>query len=51
MNNFRENIYDLPLQWMAPESIVQVKFNHTTDVYSFGILLWEVATNGVQPFV
>lgn len=35
---------------MSPESIKYGKFSEATDVYSFGVLLWEIFTFGQQPF-
>ena len=31
-------------QWMAPEVIVGVKYTEKADVFSYGIILWEIAT-------
>ncbi|XP_065905859.1 muscle, skeletal receptor tyrosine-protein kinase-like isoform X2 [Dysidea avara] len=41
----------LPIRWMAPESIMYGKFTMATDVWSFGIVMWEVFTYGQQPYV
>ncbi|KAL3701450.1 hypothetical protein R1sor_019472 [Riccia sorocarpa] len=36
-------------RWMAPEMIQHRQYNHKVDVYSFGIVLWELIT-GFLPF-
>ncbi|KAG6554481.1 hypothetical protein Mapa_003859 [Marchantia paleacea] len=36
-------------RWMAPEMIQHRQYNHKVDVYSFGIVLWELIT-GALPF-
>ena len=33
---------ELPWAWMAPEAILTQKFSFKTDVWSFGVLAWEV---------
>ncbi|XP_053316144.1 proto-oncogene tyrosine-protein kinase ROS [Spea bombifrons] len=40
----------LPVRWMAPESLIDGIFTSRSDVWSYGIVLWEVFSFGQQPY-
>ncbi|XP_077387640.1 tyrosine-protein kinase ITK/TSK isoform X2 [Festucalex cinctus] len=39
-----------PVKWSAPEVIKYCKFSSKSDVWSFGVLMWEVYTEGRLPY-
>merc|ERR1712223_2369703 len=40
----------LPVKWMPPEAFLDGVFTSKTDIWSFGILLWEVMSLGYMPY-
>merc|ERR1712061_238506 len=40
----------MPVRWMAPETLRDGKFSSASDVWSFGVVLWEMVTLAEQPY-
>ncbi|XP_067886248.1 tyrosine-protein kinase SYK isoform X2 [Heterodontus francisci] len=54
--NSEENYYKAkstgkwPIKWYAPESINYFKFSSKSDVWSFGVMMWEAFSYGLKPY-
>ncbi|KRZ35241.1 Insulin receptor [Trichinella pseudospiralis] len=40
----------MPVRWMAPEALKDAKFTSKSDIWSYGVILWEIATLANQPY-
>uniref|UniRef100_A0A8D0HKN6 receptor protein-tyrosine kinase n=1 Tax=Sphenodon punctatus TaxID=8508 RepID=A0A8D0HKN6_SPHPU len=40
----------IPIRWTAPEAIMNHKFSSASDVWSYGVVMWEVLAYGEQPY-
>ncbi|MEE6482265.1 hypothetical protein FKM82_013215 [Ascaphus truei] len=40
----------IPIRWTAPEAISYRKFTSASDVWSYGIVMWEVMSYGERPY-
>lgn len=40
----------VPVRWMSPEALLQGQFSEASDVWAFGVLLWEMYNPGSRPY-
>jgi hypothetical protein len=45
-----ERMQTFPVKWMSPEALYKFTFSHFSDVWSFGVLMWEVYSYGKEPY-
>ncbi|XP_050161865.1 protein-tyrosine kinase 2-beta isoform X4 [Myiozetetes cayanensis] len=47
---YKASVSRLPIKWMSPESINFRRFTTASDVWMFGVCVWEILSFGKQPF-
>ncbi|XP_038575322.1 protein-tyrosine kinase 2-beta-like isoform X1 [Micropterus salmoides] len=47
---YKASVSRLPIKWMAPESINFRRFTTSSDVWMFGVCVWEIFSMAQQPF-
>lgn len=40
----------MPVRWMSPESVLYGRFTLESDIWSYGVVLWEIYSFGKQPY-
>ncbi|XP_035166712.1 muscle, skeletal receptor tyrosine-protein kinase [Oxyura jamaicensis] len=40
----------IPIRWMPPESIFYNRYTTESDVWAYGVVLWEIFSYGMQPY-
>lgn len=40
----------LPIRWLAPETLKALQYTTKTDVWSYGIMCWEILNDGKEPY-
>lgn len=45
-----DGLKQIPIKWTAPEALLYGKYTSLCDVWSFGILMWEIFSSGVTPY-
>ncbi|KAI6219126.1 Tyrosine-protein kinase [Aphelenchoides besseyi] len=40
----------VPIRWLAQETLTQAIYTQKTDVFSYGVMCWEIFSNGIEPY-
>ncbi|TSL61272.1 Receptor tyrosine-protein kinase erbB-3 [Bagarius yarrelli] len=46
----KKYVYKTPIKWMALESILFRRYTHQSDVWSYGVTVWEMMSHGAEPY-
>jgi len=49
-NSYYKSDSNLPIKWSAPEVLQYGTFTSKSDIWSFGICLWEIFSYGIIPY-
>ena len=41
--------FELPILWMSPDAVINKELSQKSDVWAYGILLWEIFSLGLMP--
>lgn len=44
-----QNVRNIPIKWYAPETLATIRYSHYSDVWSYGVTLFEMFSRGNQP--
>ncbi|OZC05589.1 protein tyrosine kinase, partial [Onchocerca flexuosa] len=45
-----EKLEKVPVKWLAPETMQQKVYSNKTDIWSYGVLVWEIYSEGSEPY-
>uniref|UniRef100_A0A7E4W4C9 Tyrosine-protein kinase n=1 Tax=Panagrellus redivivus TaxID=6233 RepID=A0A7E4W4C9_PANRE len=45
-----DKLKNMPIKWLAPETLRKGEFSKKTDVWAYGILIYEIFSRGTDPF-
>jgi len=49
-NYYTSSNKSMPIKWSPPEALNYQKFSKASDVWSFGVVIWEILENGKVPY-